>query len=550
MNKKKFLEFIDEFAQKVLSSQNKDGSFGRFKAINDQFPVYTLAMLYKNSSSRYFNDSTVKKSITACLRHRLKSMDEYGRLEFITPSGENLGFVNHDWSHFALLETLFYFQNEIPKKLHGDLLDKLKIALKEHYKETKQKLTVLKKSGDKKVHNLLVWKSLLLYRAGGLLDNKSWLSFAEESLRFFISHQNKEGWWSEGGPITVYNYVTATAISLYYEYSGDKSAGKSMERALSYHMSTTYPDMKNIETIDSRVRYKGIGPYLPPSFSRYADGGKFLNSLIEALRGYLTGTELQLFSFLGFTYDYAHDKPVSAKNVKREQFLPAAAFACVRKSDWCVTACGAESEWVNSRFRLDRQNLISVWHKKLGLIIGGGHSKFQPEFSLFNIFDDTHSVKHIHDKAVVKQDKNGIDLKLWYGSVKVGMRIRILNSRKLSITYLCDVPDNKFAQQLVRHRLIFLSKLGEKLSGKSARVVLKNEFLNWTMEDHGNIIKHNGWTLTIPDGEHLQTKVQWPVNPFNSYRLDAKSDPAQAALMVTTDFNMLNKEVEYILEIN
>jgi nitrogen fixation protein len=109
--------------------------------------------------------------------------------------------------------------------------------------------------------------------------------------------------------------------------------------------------------------------------------------------------------------------------------------------------------------------------------------------------------------------------------------------------------DNKFARQLILHRLIFLSKLGGKLSGKSAKTVLNESIVNWTNEDHGNIIKHNGWTLTIPDKEHLQSKVKWPVNPFNSYRLDAKSDLACAALMLSTDFNIPNKEVEYILEI-
>ncbi|MHC4872932.1 MAG: hypothetical protein ACYTFY_13905 [Planctomycetota bacterium] len=368
----------------------------------------------------------------------------------------------------------------------------------------------------------------------------------EKTLQFFISRQSKEGWWSEGGPIAVYNYVTAMAVSLYYEWSGDKAAGKSVERALSYHMSTTYSDMRNVETIDGRVRYKGIGPYLPPSFSRYKAGQKFLNDIVKALQeGKTSG--IQLFSFLGLTFDYAQDKTTSSKIIKARSCMPEASFAQLRKGDWCITACGYKPEWLKSRFRLDRQNLVSIWHKKCGLIMGGGHSKYQPEMSLFNIFDDSNSVKYIHDKAIVSQKGNKINLQLWYGTVKVGVCINIINSKKLSITYSCNVSDKNFEKQMVKHSMIFCSKPGKGLSGKHARQVLKDKGVYWTGEDHGNMLKHNGWKLTIPELEHTQTRIDWPVHPFNSYRLDAKSYPGSDALVVSSDFHIFNKEVKYVL---
>ena len=549
VDKKAFLNFLDAYAEEVLARQSRDGSFGRFKAINDQYPFYTLAVLYKNPSSAYFQNSDVKKTIVSSLRNRLKSMDSKGRLIFFSATGENLGYVYSDWSHFNILETIFYLASEIPAKLRTDLKRKLLIALDEHLKEANKRLRDLKKTASKSTHNLLVWKTLLLYRAGILFSNEKWMSFAEEAMRFFIGNQHKEGWWSEGGPITTYNYVTVLAVSLYHEWSGDKSALKSMERALCYHLSTTYPDMRNIETIDGRVRYHGIGPYLPPSFARFAEGARFLNELLEAMRKRMDGGRIQQFSFLGVCFNHLPEEPRSSKIVERKEHLTDAKFACVRRSGWCVTACGYENEWVNSRFRLDRQNLLSVWHEKTGLIIGGGHSKFQPEFSLFNVFDASDTVKYLHDKATMKSRRDGIDLKLWYGDVKVGVAIRIVNPAKLSLSFSCNVPNGRFGKQLIRHRLIFLPKLGEKLVGASAETVLEKEFVDWTTEDHGGRLSHNGWILTIPDLEHIQTNARWPVHPFNTYRLDAKSDPENAALIVSSDFHICHKTVEYTLEV-
>jgi len=59
--------------------------------------------------------------------------------------------------------------------------------------------------------------------------------------------------------------------------------------------------------------------------------------------------------------------------------------AGIRKSGpWQVCLCGLiDTQPLNSRFYLDRQGRVSVFHEKAGLIITGANSKRQPELATF-----------------------------------------------------------------------------------------------------------------------------------------------------------------------
>ena len=52
--------------------------------------------------------------------------------------------------------------------------------------------------------------------------------------------------------------------------------------------------------------------------------------------------------------------------------------ATVRHGPWFLCALAYTAPVANSRWYQDRQNLVSIYHDKTGLILGGGNTKLQP----------------------------------------------------------------------------------------------------------------------------------------------------------------------------
>jgi len=61
--------------------------------------------------------------------------------------------------------------------------------------------------------------------------------------------------------------------------------------------------------------------------------------------------------------------------------------ATVRQGSWMTCLSAFTSPINTSRWSRDRQNLVSVYHEKTGLIFGGGNTKLQPAWSTFTVGD-------------------------------------------------------------------------------------------------------------------------------------------------------------------
>src|SRR5438270_6622014 len=98
-------------------------------------------------------------------------------------------------------------------------------------------------------------------------------------------------------------------------------------------------------------------------------------------------------------------------------------FTCLSAYHTCVS----DSRWIQ-----DRQNLVSLFHEKTGLIIGGGNTKLQPLFSTFTV-GDVHLLSYkpgdenpnflppgelVHAPTDAKLSADASALELNYGGVK------------------------------------------------------------------------------------------------------------------------------------
>ena len=389
MNLKALLaDYLANQMTHLLAMQNPDGSFGPFRFSNADYPFHTMAYLYKKMPGCSWSGSArLLEALIRILEFHARTIDKDGKTEFFGAAGLSWGkHLVGGWPLFCWQETLHLLQDELPHELRARQRAQILAYLKLHVDDVEELMAATPEPFASNVHNLLVWRALMLYRGGVLWQNESWKSLGELILRKAVQAQHEEGWWSEGGPIVGYNLVTATAISLYAEWSGDQDALDAMRKSARYHEAFAYPDGAMVETIDGRMRYHPqVMTYLPPSFSRFPEGMSYARRVAQALarQEMFEVTSIQGYSFIAAVHEHLRDdSPSEDVGTPRPVILmPSLHSAVVRCGGWYAALCGYENLTHTGGFRLERQNLLSVWHEKAGLIVGGGHSNFQPEFS-------------------------------------------------------------------------------------------------------------------------------------------------------------------------
>ncbi len=466
--------------------------------------------------------------------HLERITDDQGRVEFIGQNGFSWGRTLHDWSSFYWQESLLLLADVLEESWRQRHLQRLQQTVDFHFQQARARWTEQEERFAGDVHNLFIWKCLLLYRAGRLWNRDDWHALGQTILQAAVAAQHEEGWWSEGGPGTVYTLVTNQAISLYHEYSGDPAALKAVGRALGFHIAFSYPDGRPIKTLDGRTRYRESVPMqLAPGFSRFTHGQAFLSRIIQHMPPVLE--KLQGISMLGSCLQHLHDEPTEPEKSELDPsalLFKDAQATVLRKHGFCVSLCGYETRPNPSGFRLDRQNLLSVWHENTGLIVGGGHSKLQPAFSCFNVIDRTGRVIYLHADPILSLEPDHLRLSMRYGDLPVRLEARPLGPGQLQLRFACEALTPELARDWhVEAHLVLRGLLGLPIQGRLAEQMLDDRALWWSEEDHGRQLRHNGWTLHLP--ERSNANVQWPIRPHNPYRADRKSPLKDAALLVT-----------------
>ena len=124
----------------------------------------------------------------------------------------------------------------------------------------------------------------------------------------------------------------------------------------------------------------------------------------------------------------------------------------VRQGDWC----GALSAYVcpqsQSRWIQDRQNFVSIFNSRTGLILGGGNTKLQPLWSTFTA-GDTALLKHrpgderpnfaaptalLHVPTSADLADDGTSLNLNYGDASCHVAVEFVDSQYCACRLFSD----------------------------------------------------------------------------------------------------------------
>jgi len=527
----------DDVPHNLERFDEKSGRFltGGGWAVTNQDIVYPLALLYTTQSpvNPYYRDQRILHYVQRGGDAWRDFQNPDGSVEFIKVDGSTWGPTFMPWSMYHWLETYVLVRDELGAERRARWEEGLTLA----YTGIDD---LLQHSG---VHNIPTWHAQALYRAGQVFGRPEWMERGQGMIYRAVEEQTPQGYWREHlGPTISYNQVYVHAIGLYHCFSGDDSVLECLQRATDFHIRYTYPDGRFVETIDGRVKYHDaisatglVGFGLNPRGRRYV---RFLvdNMLKERARriepevSYVkTGGSIKiaaaqygLVPHMASAYVHYQDGPEEEILQDRPEYaVHDPGHALIRRQDgwfYCLGGFVCPPAEGN-RWGMDRQNFLSVWHQASGLIIGGGNSKDQPDWSNFVLPGESGPL-YLPTAAELRQGQRSDAVTLRYGQRDCTIEVEITDAHRLAVRLAG--PPEATGQLLLKlnHKSPLVTGAGTSFSAEGEPVRLSSVAA-------GGWVGQDSWRLRLPAGSELR----WPVYPFNPYAADGAA-PIQEAVGV------------------
>jgi hypothetical protein len=389
--------------------------------------------------------------------------------------------------------------------------------------------------------------SSTVYLAGRVFGKREWEQLGAKIMhRYATGEQSTDGYWGEhspAGPTTGYDYLTVAGVALYWEHSHDPAALNALRKSTDFHKYFTYPDGSPVMITDDRRRHAYVSPWAHFGFSNFADGRRYAELLTASYDSHSLS-----FEHLGrLAQDalYFHDGPLDQipqdqENYSHQMSVPAG----IRKTGpWVVCLSGLiATQAVTSRYYLDRQSSLEIFHGKLGLIVSGANSKRQPELATFqeHIAGQTYFMpldSRLHMSGAPDR------LSLAYNTFTADFDVEPASANQLAFRITVQ-PKGKpeHAELTLQLRL----KTGEALETSAGPpVTLGAASVRLEAKDAGGWIRHGGWTLKLPPGWRLT----WPVFPYNPYAEGPEKSLDYAVGALSVPLGMEEKQViDFTLE--
>lgn len=435
-------------AQQESNGQFRDPQEGY--TIYGQYAGYYFAWLYSlnHSENPYFQQPETLQRAIAGWEYYADSILETGQIPVITKDRYWHDTID-EWGFYYWLQTIELIGAHLDlqkRERWTSLLHRIGKVLVEYVEKLSDEVHFTDNLKTHSVANHHVWFVLAMYRYGIFCDDAAIRDRAREIMERILAAQLSCGTWLEGGGTAVVGYgeVTSCAISLFELLDNNAKARQALERNFDYVRNTTFPGLLKNDCIDGRTWFssKPFG-YTAPSFWQFEKGRAYLTAWIErqaavdaddrGLERGLQGLAVMTDIAAALSEDVESDETPCTFAESTDTDWPELQARIWRNEDWTITGCCLKPMASASRWIMQRQNLISVFHRDSGLIIGGGHSMAQPEFSCFNVIA-AGRVSYLHDQGAVLE--NG--LRLRYDSVYCEIHAKFMGTNQLQLHYSVD----------------------------------------------------------------------------------------------------------------
>ncbi len=520
----------------ILKTFNAEtGRFGSgIFIVGDQNVLLPLAVAYNlnRPDNRFYKSRELLDVIMAGGDALIEAQDEKGMFRFDKKDGSYWNQIYMPWTYSRWIRAFSLIRDDMP----AERRERWEKALTLGYEG-------ISRTQFKTVHNIPAHHAMGTYIAGWVLGRPEWCELASAFMLRVAEHQQEGGYWSENaGPVVNYNFVYMDAIGTYLAVSGDERVRPALERAAHFHRFATYPDGAELETVDERNSYRKTAAHGNVGFTFTPAGRAWLAGQWQQIDWNLTpdnAASLILFGEEG----PIEPAPASATQVRELVEGGELRALTLRQGPWFVALSGYTAPVPASRWIQDRQNLISLWHERVGLISGGGNTKLQPGWSTFSVGDVSRlshtpgdespnftppaGLFHVPSASRLTRQGDAVTMESTYGPVVCQARVEPADDQlrySVSASGQTDLP--------VIARLIMPPRLGARLlTGGGAELTLSTETLQLSAARLGGRLEYElseqgRVRIVLPAGATLH----WPALPHNPYRRDGRSYPAEGRL--------------------
>jgi hypothetical protein len=533
--RKQLLRYLSRGVESA--AEQFDSGTGRFLAANggwavtNQDVIFPLALLHETPGTAYYGD---RKVLRLCLRggDALRDwQDAEGRFEFIKTDGSRWGMIYMPWSIYHWLETWVLLRD----RMDGARRRRWEKGLQLAYNG------LARECATPRAHNIPTWNGMSLVRAGHVFDRADWVEAGRRQVLFSAAEQHPDGYWPEGvGPTTGYNLVYVHALGLYYAFTRDRAVLKPLRRAVRFHATFTYPDGSPVETVDGRQRYHR-GPFVTgwPGLSIFPEGRRLVSVLCKSLMKQGRGG---LIPHLASAWQHLSDGAEAPLPHEEQARIIYHGRALVRRSGpWFICMSGyvppqqARPALSRNRWIITRANCLSVWHKRLGLLVGGGNSKHDPFFATFEVWTDG-AMRIEPDRVTFSRLGNADVARFRFGKTTCTLSVKTTASGALEVEF--QAPAQAARRGQVSAGLTLPLPAGTKLRWKRNHSAVLDPMqalgAAWTEKDRRAdcVLKGEGWTISVPP----ECALSYPAYPFNPYAINDASPTEYAAAVLNIGF--------------
>lgn len=560
---------LESSLESILSHARPDGRFGTDPWIcRDQHDILTLTLLYQTEDSSIYHDPKILELIAKGGSYLTKMQDEKGMWRFDKKDGSYWGQIYMSWTYLRWIITYKLIRDELPAEHRAIWETGLKlgysgIADTELNSQSNIYPGPLPgrpplKEGEivPWIHNIPCHHATGLFVAGEMFDRPEWQQQTRDFMQLVVAAQSPHGWWTEHvGPVVLYNRVYIEALGMYYTLSKDEAVLPAITRGNRFHLNYTYPDGSMIETIDERnptppliLKHDAQGKtrYIPKQVNihpglYFSDEGRALLAHQFPIVQTRDPEEILDVDYLYFCLN-ATDGDLNSTTQQAPRFRMGDDSLLAREEPWLISLSAYCAPRWPGRFIQDRQNLVSIYHRNAGLILGGGNSKIQPLWSTMTVGDtslispagatrETNlapeiAVAYTPDACTISEPSP----RRWTQQIATAgavaeLSIEIINNTTINLHahLITPAPDGR----PVAAHLTFIPYL-ESPATFSDQSTAKLGANKWTKTGLTSL-GHHHWQLTIPES----AQINWPVLPHNPYTDNGHSEPEEARLVVT-----------------
>ena len=334
-----------------------------------------------------------------------------------------------EWRMFAWMEAMKRIEGDLEQERVGRWSQKL-VGAGSYVMDIATEMDTF----DGLIPNHGIWGHAFLYRVGQLFGVREYVDMAALAFSRILGGQTPDGCFREGQsaalmpgtPVTGYNLTSASAVNMYYGFSGDPQAAQALEKAWHWLYDFLLPDGTMPPTLDHRQPYnpQPVGPSCA-YFMNKPEGRWMARRALEAARKPFESAPADkrprgAFGFHALQYDKVRGDVEEREPSWPEYTRMVAAEACVRRRHgWAAALSGMSNRYLSNfglrLFAQERQDCVSIFHQKTGLIVGSAHSTIQEEFSTF-VFYENGRAQYIPDDAYLKSTPPVDTMLLQYGS--------------------------------------------------------------------------------------------------------------------------------------